>query len=260
MKKKVKIIITLILILILVISAIITYKINTNKTEKNKLEESYTIETNEQLTNSQINKEQFSFVGTVIEETKTYMIVEPNEDEEERKIADKITINYDTDNIDYLYGIGRKVVINYTGYIMETYPAQINTNNISVEGYSDFEIIVKESENKENIKILNNKDLYLDGGDYNLFYYNLDEVNVKVNNKTLPLEDALRSGKITLNGIISKANEDLGKNKISGDIYKDGGSKIYKYDTYTIIKCHTLDGNRDIYIGSSSLTMKDITY
>ena len=73
-----------------------------------------------------------SFVGTVIEETTKYMIVEPNEDEAERKSSDRIVINYGTDHIDYLYGIGRKVIINYTGYIMETYPAQINTDNIQI--------------------------------------------------------------------------------------------------------------------------------
>ena len=37
-----------------------------------------------------------SFVGTILEETTTYMIVEPNEDEEERKSADKIRINTQT--------------------------------------------------------------------------------------------------------------------------------------------------------------------
>ena len=73
-----------------------------------------------------------SFVGTVIEETTRYMIVEPNEDEVERKSSDRIVINYGTDHIDYLYGVGRKVIINYTGYIMETYPAQINTDNIQI--------------------------------------------------------------------------------------------------------------------------------
>ena len=31
-----------------------------------------------------------SFVGKVLEETTKYMIVEPNEDEEERKVSDKI--------------------------------------------------------------------------------------------------------------------------------------------------------------------------
>lgn len=86
-------------------------------------------DTNGTITQPQIHN---SFVGTVIEETTRYMIVEPNEDEIERKSSDRIVINYGTDHIDYLYGIGRKVIINYTGYIMETYPAQINTNNIQI--------------------------------------------------------------------------------------------------------------------------------
>ena len=73
------------------------------------------------------------FVGTVLEETTTYMIVEPNEDEEERKSSDKIRINYGTDHRDYLYGIGRKVIIKYTGYIKETYPAQIDTDDILID-------------------------------------------------------------------------------------------------------------------------------
>ena len=82
---------------------------------------------NEVNTEQQVHN---SFVGTVLEETTTYMIVEPNEDEEERKSSDKIIINYGTDHRDYLYGIGRKVIINYTSYIKETYPAQIDTDNI----------------------------------------------------------------------------------------------------------------------------------
>jgi len=119
-----------------------------------------------------------SFVGTVLEETTTYMIVEPNEDEKERKTADKIQINYGTDHRDYLYGIGRKVIINYTGYIKETYPAQIDTDNILIDGYKEFELSVKESNNKKKIKILNNQELYKNNSDFDLYYYGLDEVNV----------------------------------------------------------------------------------
>ena len=36
--------------------------------------------------------------------------------------------------------------------------------------------------------------------------------------------------------------------KIKAEMYKDGGSILYKYDNYVIIKFHTLDGNNDIYI------------
>lgn len=201
------------------------------------------------------NTQYSSFVATVLEETTKYMIVEPNEDEEERKSSDKIKINYGTDHIDYLYGIGRKVVIYYTGYIMETYPAQINTNNISIDGYEDFEINVKPSNKIEPKKILNNKELNADKQDYNLYFYGLDEINVTVNNETMLLEDALKSGKITIQGIIQKANRDI-PNAIS---YKDGGSIEYHYKDYAIIKYHSLDGNRDVYIGIPEMKLTDLS-
>ena len=204
------------------------------------------------------NEELNTFIGTILEETTTYMIVEPNEDEDERKSTDKIKINYGTDHRDYLYGVGRKVLISYTGFIKETYPAQIDTNNISTDGYLDFEILVNASNNVSKKKILNSGDLYEQNGDYNLYYYGLDEVNVKVNNKTLSLEKALKDGKITLAGIIKKANKDLNTKVITGNLYKDGGSMIYWYKDYTVLKYHTLDRNRDVYIGIPKMNINDL--
>ena len=199
-----------------------------------------------------------SFVGTIIEETTRYMIVEPNEDEVERKSSDRIVINYGTDHIDYLYGIGRKVIINYTGYIMETYPAQINTDSILINGYEEFEISVKESEKVKKIKILNDTDIYKYNSDVDLYYYGLEEVNVKVDNKTMTLEEALRSGKMTIDGLLIKANKDVSDGTIKSEIYKDGGTTEWYYKDYTIIKCHSLDGNRDVYIGIPEMRLKEI--
>lgn len=195
-----------------------------------------------------------SFVGTVLEETTTYMIVEPNEDEPERKSADKIRINYGTDHIDYLYGIGRKVIIQYTGYIKETYPAQIDTNDILIDGYEEFELTVKLAKDKIKTKVVNNQELEKNGSDYNLYYYGIEEVNITINNETMSLEKALRSGKMTINGLIIKANKDFP----NAQVYKDGGSTEYHYDNYTIIKMHKLDGNRDVYIGTKDMTINDI--
>lgn len=196
------------------------------------------------------NKEYNSFVGTVLEETTTYMIVEPNKDEEERKSADKIKINYGIEHYDFLYGIGRKVIIKYTGLIKETYPAQIDTNEILTDGYEDFDLSVKKSDKKTKSKILNNQELYKNNSDFDLYYYGLDEVSISVDNKTMSLEDALKSGKMTIDGILAKANQDVSNGKIKSEMYKDGGTTEWYYDTYTIIKCHSLDGNRDVYIGT----------
>lgn len=195
-----------------------------------------------------------SFVATVLEETTTYMIVEPNEDELERKSADKIRINYGTDHVDYLYGIGRKVIINYTGYIKETYPAQIDTNDILINGYEEFDLTVKTANSKSKIKILNSKELNKNDIDYNLYYYGIDEVRITINNKVMSLEEALRSGKMTIDGLIIKANKDFPDAKS----YKDGGSIEYHYDDYTIIKMHKIDGNRDVYIGTKDMSVNNI--
>lgn len=204
------------------------------------------------------NKEYNSFVGTVLEETTTYMIVEPNEDEDERKSADKIRINYGTDHYDYLYGIGRKVIIKYTGYIKETYPAQIDTNEILIDGYENFELSVKKSDKKTKFKILSNQELYKNNSNFDLYYYGLEEVNISVDNEIMPLEDALKSGKMTIDGILIKANQDVSNGKIKSEVYKDGGTTEWYYDTYTIIKCHSLDGNRDVYIGIPEMRLNTI--
>lgn len=204
--------------------------------------------------NEYICDEIHSFVGTVLEETTTYMIVEPNEDEKERKSSDKIQINYGTDHIDYLYGIGRKVIVEYNGAIKESYPAQINTDYILTNGYKNFTLTVKKSENTNKRKILNNTELYKNNSDFNLYYYGLDEVNVTIKCQTMSLEKALKSGKITLDGLIIKANKDF-PNATS---YDDGGSIEYHYDNYTIIKVHKLDGNRDVYIGVPSMKLNNL--
>lgn len=199
-----------------------------------------------------------SFVGTVLEETTTYMIVEPNEDEKERKSSDKIQINYTTEHKDYLYGIGRKVIIEYNGAIMESYPAQIKTDYILTDGYENFTLTVKKSENRNKRKILNNTELYKNNSDCNLYYYSLDEVNVTIKGQTMSLEKALKSGKMTLDGIVQKANKDEKDGKIKTEMYKDGGSIEYHYENYSIIKCHSTSGNRDVYIGIPNMNLNDL--
>ena len=186
------------------------------------------------------------------------MIVEPNEDEIERKIADRIVINYGTDHLDYLYGKGRKVIIQYTGIVKETYPAQIDTDNILTQGYDEFELTVKKADNRNKTKILNNQELYKNNSDFDLYYYGLEEVNIFVDNKTMSLEEALRSGKMTIDGLLVKANKDVSNGLIKEARANDGGSVEFFYDTYTIIKCHTLDGNRDVYIGIPKMRLDDI--
>lgn len=204
-----------------------------------------------------IMQEQAVFFGKVIESNVQYIIVEPNEDEEIRKSADKISINLEENN-DVIYPVGVYVKITYTGEVMESYPAQIKATNIEIKSVDNFKLKVNnfvETVNNEPYKILSEEENT--SYNYDVYAYNVN-VQIEINGNTLNLGTALLENKITMEEIIAKANNDLLDGKITGDMYKDGGSMIYKYDNYTIIKCHTLDGNRDVYIGTPEMTINDI--
>lgn len=208
-----------------------------------------------------------SFVGTVIEETTSYMIVRPNTDEEEYEaFGDRICVEYIHDHIDYLYGIGRKVVITYVPAIYSSAKPTIVTDDIRHDGFEEFELSVQYRNDSIPARfaeiqyaglltlVANSRDFDENASDYNLYYYGLHDVYVTVDGETLPLKEALSYGKVTLDGIIAECNR---LNALSGytiaNEYKDGGSILYDFGDYKIIKYHTLDGNRDIYIGTNDM-------
>ena len=51
--------------------------------------------------------------------------------------------------------------------------------------------------------------------------------------------------------------DNLTKNMEVIDTYKDGGTKLYKNDSIALIKCNTIDGNKDIYIGDTNLEYQE---
>ena len=101
-------------------------------------------------------------------------------------------------------------------------------------------------------------ELYKNNSDYDLYYYGLEEVNILVDNKTMSLEDALRSGKMTIDGILAKANQDVSDGKIKNDQYYDGGTTEWYYSDYTILKRHTLREDGDVYIMRNDITNRDL--
>lgn len=82
--------------------------------------------------NQKALEENPSFFGNVVETNPNYIIVEPDENEEERKSSDKISISLGEYN-DAIYPIGTRVKITYTGEIMESYPAQVNAVKIEIK-------------------------------------------------------------------------------------------------------------------------------
>ncbi len=197
------------------------------------------------------------FYGKVVESTANSILVEPKEGEKIRNSADKISIDLGGQN-DYLYEVGTNVKITYNGMIMETYPAKIEAIDIEIKSAENFEIRFydKSMESQQKVRPIlgkNESEKY----DYNIFAY-MGQVSILIDDEEMPLRDALLEGKITMDEIISKANQDVQDQKISGDQYNDGGSMIYKYGNYTIIKVHNLEGNRDVYIGTPNMTLNDL--
>ena len=202
----------------------------------------------------EMRKSEYSFIGKVIESSSTYIIVEPNENEDIRKSSDKISISLGENN-DVLYEIGTNVKITYDGTIMESYPAQINATKIELKSADNFEIIFQDRQQNDSYNkvyaILDKSET--DKYNYTIYGYE-GSVNIIIDGQEYTLKEALLENKITMEEIIAKANKDF-PNAIS---YDDGGSIEYHYENYTIIKCHTLDGNRDVYIGTKDMTLNDV--
>jgi len=203
------------------------------------------------------NNEESYFYGKVIESKAKYIIVEPNENEEIRKSSDKISIGLGENN-DALYIVGTNVKITYDGTIMESYPAKVNATKIEIKSAEDFEILFYDKHPMESYRIYTILDKSeTDKYDYTIYGYD-GSVNIRIDGKDYSLKEALIENKITMEEIIAKANQDEKDGKIKAEMYKDGGSMEYHYENYTIIKYHTLDGNRDVYIGTKDLKLNDI--
>ena len=82
--------------------------------------------------------------------------------------------------------------------------------------------------------------------DYDV-YTSFDSLTIKIKNKEYSLEELLRKNEINITDLINY--------KTGEQMLNDGGTIIYKYDnlnynnkSFILVKCNTIDGNKDIYI------------
>lgn len=93
----------------------------------------------------------------------------------------------------------------------------------------------------------NKPQLLLTKNEKNIYTYCLEKLKVKINKKEIELKNYIEDNDGAIDKIIKTLELE--------DILDDGGTQIYKGDI-TLIKCNTLDGNKDIYIGSKDLKFK----
>lgn len=195
------------------------------------------------------NDDIHSFEGTIIECENASMIVRPKASESEYSSSNRFRVEYVNDFNSC--NVGTNVKITYDGFINESYPAQIGTTKIEVLPEVDFKLTFNSKPGKVRKQIVDKKTSKK--YDYNVYLWNGD-VKVLIDNKTYSLEEAIENDSITVEEIIAKAEKDIKKPLV----YRDGGSKEYHYDDYTIIKLNILDGNKDVYIGNKKLSVNDV--
>ena len=142
------------------------------------------------------------------------------------------------------------------GSIGEPYIIGYDKNAEIINNYEfNYLLEVQKSENIEKKKItvdgLQNK------YDYDIYYYGIDSATIEIDNQKMDLIEALRNDKVTMEKMIEQAEKDS-KSIIVSDMYKEGGSMIYFYDSYTIIKRNSIDGDRDVYIGIPEMRLNDV--
>lgn len=100
---------------------------------------------------------------------------------------------------------------------------------------------------------IGNLDLYYTDTEGNNYYlYCLDKIIVDYGDRTLDLNKALDRKQITMDFVY----EEVKKNgKV--DSYRDGGSIKYNNDSFSLLKCQTLEGNNDYYFGPSNMEKRE---
>lgn len=169
--------------------------------------------------------------------------------EEDRKIKTNV---YDKNQYQLLIEENFENNILYLENISKDFDSRIYIYKYPKENsYNlDFELIFKARKDTGIKTIVEKGTKY----DYNIYTY-AGDVYVKINEEEIPLKEAIEKDKINIEGIINNAVIDAQEKKIESHEYSDGGTRQFIYNTgkekepYSIIKCFTLDGNRDVYIG-----------
>ena len=74
------------------------------------------------------------------------------------------------------------------------------------------------------------------------------EFTIELDGTSYNIKDAIAKGVLDEDKLIQKLKNDR-KNGIStSEMYKDGGTIIYRYKDYSIVKYNTVDGDEDMYI------------
>lgn len=105
--------------------------------------------------------------------------------------------------------------------------------------------------------ICDKEELYYAGDNFNIYTYCIKSIILDDGKEKLELKDIIKDDNNIIDEII---NELIPKNTLKDGgttIYKDSMTKNFTNNGLTVIKCNTLSGNRDIYIGPNSMQFEE---
>ena len=139
-----------------------------------------------------------------------------------------------------------------TDYIENFNNTTTNENNNKNESYTssdNYDSIIDTS-----IDCNHKPKLYYQYDNQKIYTYCLNNVELIIDNKPIELKEYLKNN--TIDSLIKKL--EIVSSTFDGgtNTYNDGGTKRITNNGITLIKCNTIEGNKDIYIGNKDMRYK----
>ncbi len=146
------------------------------------------------------------------------------------------------------------IEVVYDGRILEGYPAKLSRIQAVrvVDAQSIWNVQYPLSITRAEPIVLTEK--AMGKRDYKVYYFGVSRVEVTVGDETMDLVAAVKNGRLTLEQLVEDAKSLPAKQQV---MYKDGGSVLYKFGEYRILKMNKLNGDRSLFIGTSDLNPTD---
>jgi len=195
-----------------------------------------------------------------------FTLVDKTKEIKDFACAEALEQFYEDENYTYYWNCikNKYMIVEYKDGSNELISEALKSSHIDIQVLDKFNIeyIKMEKENevadiKLNVVEPQNCNLklneYYKNNDRVIYTSCFDEIYVIRKNS-----DAVMTLKYYLEKVYQTFDDSI--NKLVSDMevvsmLKDGGTKVYKKDNYTIIVCNTINGNKDVYIGN-----KDFKY
>ncbi len=149
-------------------------------------------------------------------------------------------------------------IILITTILLVILVISILNNKDKLNEFINSDIYVISSNKKEEENWIQAKKEKIMDYNYNVYFYDIDDVLYEYNKETVNLKESLKNGIIFIEEIIGQAKEDERIGKIKSYSYMDGQGKMYIYENFSILKMNSTDGNNDVYIGKTNMKITEI--